>query len=164
VALIARIACILLLGVLGACATSDSTQVSSADSDAYNEAIDEINRTWEELRLTANSCNFTDGACFEDALASSGFEQAVADLQTSAQSMAGSVESGECRSSLADLDAELDDLLDALHALRDDARAGDASGIESSAPAVRTAWDEAVTAQGSTGACFSGGLVTTTDR
>ena len=160
----ARFACILMLVLLGACATSDSTEVSSSDSDAYNERVDEINRTWEEWRVAANACSTADAPCWEDALAASGsgFEQAVSDFQDTVRSLATSFENGECRSSMVAFDAALEDLLDSLEALRDDVEA--ASGIESSAPAVRSAWEDAVTAAGSIGACTSGFLEPTTDR
>jgi len=164
VALLARLACILSLVLLGACATSDSGEISSSDADDHDEKIDEINRTWEEFRVTANECTLTDGACFVDALAASGFEEAVTDLQATARSLATTVETGECRSSLTAFDATLEDLLGSLDELKDDAEAADESRIESSAPAVRSAWDAAVTAQGSTEVCFSGGFETTTDR
>jgi hypothetical protein len=160
----AGLACVLLLVFLVACSTSDSSDVSSADTDAYNEGIDEINRAWEEFRVTANACNVADGPCFDEALDSSGVEQAVSDLQATVRSLARAVETGECRSSLTAFDAGLEDLLDSLEALKDDAQAADASGIESSAPAVRSAWDAAVEDQGSTVVCFSGGFAPTTDR
>jgi hypothetical protein len=157
----ARLACILMLVLLSACATSDSTEVSS---DAYNERVDEINRTWEEWRVAANACSTADAPCWEDALAASGsgFEQAVSDYKDTVRSLATSFENGECRSSLVALDAALEDLLDSLEALRDDVEA--VSGIEASAPAVRSAWEDAVTAAGSIGACTSGFLEPTTDR
>jgi hypothetical protein len=164
VAFLARLAGVLMLGLLGACATSDSTQVSSPDSDAYNERIDEINRTWEEFRVAGNACSIDDGPCFVDAMTSSGFEQAVSDLQGTVQSFGTTVETDECRSSLSAFDAALEELLESLEAMRDDAQSTDTSGLEASVLAVRSAWDAAVTAQGATEPCFPGGLEPTTDR
>lgn len=158
----ARLLCTLTLALLSACGTSESTQVSSSDTDAYNENIDEINRAWEEFRVAANACTFEDSPCWTAALVSSGFEQAVSNLQATASGIRDSVEAGECRSSLDALEARLENLLDSLDVLKDDVGAADASAIESSAPAVRSAWDAAVTAQGSTELCFSGGFTPTT--
>ena len=155
-----------MLVLLGACGTSESTEVSSEvsspDADAYDEEINEINRAWEDFRVAGNACTVDDSPCFMAALESSGFEQAVSDLEATAHSIETKAETGECQSSFEALDAELESLLDSLATLKDDLQAADASGIESSAPAVRSAWDEAVTAQGSTEVCFPGGLTTTT--
>ena len=163
-ALAARVACILMLVFLSACASTDSGEISSSDADEHDEKIDEINRSWEEFRVTANACDLSDGGCFVNASAASGFEEAVSDLQETVRSLETSVETGECRSSLTMFDETLEDLLRSLDELKDDAEAADESGLESSAPAVRSAWDAAVTAQGSTEVCFSGGFETTTDR
>jgi hypothetical protein len=156
--------CSVMLLFLSACATSDPTQVSGSREDDYNERIAEINRSWEQFRVTGNECSLDDGACFADALETSGFEQAVSDLQATVSSLATDVEPGECASSLAAFDAKLEDLLDSLEALMDDAGATEANGLESSVLAVRSAWDTAVTEQGTTEACFSGGLEPTTER
>ena len=64
----ARFACILMLVLLGACATSDTTEVSSPDVEAYDERVGEMNRTFEELRVAANACSTLDIPCWEDVL------------------------------------------------------------------------------------------------
>jgi hypothetical protein len=163
-ALPARLLSILMLVLLGACSTSESAQVPSSDTDAYDDQIAEINNAWEEFRVAGNACVGADGSCWTAALASSGFEQAASDLRATAKGIEDTVETGECRSSFAALGTELEHLLDSIDALKDDVEAADASGIESSAPAVRSAWEAAVTAQGSTEVCFPEGLVTTTAR
>jgi hypothetical protein len=160
----ARLACVLLLVFLGACSTSDSSDVSSADTDAYNEGIDEINRTWEEFRVTANACNVADGPCFDEALDSSAFEQAVSDLQATVRSLARAVETGECRPSLTAFDAGLDDLLDSLEV-------EDQGGAERRRPDRGRERNRVKRSRGALGlgrcstvVCFSGGFAPTTDR
>lgn len=128
--------------------SSDATRLSASEGDQYDERINEINRTWEEFRVAGNACTTADaGPCFEAALESSGFEQAVTDLRATVDQFRANVDAGDCRSSLDSLDAKLGTLLAALASLREDAEAGDAEGIASTAHAVRAAWDAAVDAQ-----------------
>ena len=164
----ARLACILMLVLLDACATSEKTEVSSPDveaAEAYDERLGEMDRTFEELRVAANACSTLDIPCWEDVLEGpgSGFEQAVSEVQDTVRSLAPSFDAGECRSSVAAFDASLEDLLDSLDALRVDVEGNASLGIESSSPAVRSAMEAAATAGGSFAACWAGVLEPGTD-
>jgi hypothetical protein len=145
-----------LVIVAGCGGSSNSAQLSAAERDEYNERIDEINRAWEDFRVAGNACTAADAApCFEAALESSGFAAAVGDLRSTVVQFQADIDSGECRSSLDDLELNLRTLLANLGALKEDAGTGDAHAIQTTAPRVRSAWEDAVVAQDiSVDACF----------
>lgn len=110
---------------------------SASEQDEYNERVNEINDAWEEFRVAGNACT---APCFQAALESSGFVEAVGNFRSTVVKFQDNVDPGECRSSLHDLEL----FLGTIGATLDSMKYGEDDAVQTAASSLRQRWDEAV--------------------
>jgi hypothetical protein len=129
-----------LLVVVASCGgSSESAQFSASERDEYNERANETNDAWKKFRVASNGCSTAAHAssCFETALESSGFAQALGRLRSTVVEFEFKPDPGDCRSSLDFLNNALSILEGDLDAVS----SGDDLRAVATAPDVRRDWE-----------------------
>jgi outer membrane murein-binding lipoprotein Lpp len=148
-------AVLLVVGVLGGCGGSGSSQPSNSEIDRVNHRVSDLNAAYERMRVGANACHPGDSpeviaSCFDRAFAQSGIDSVLSSFDREVRGIAGRLDAGECRAAMQHFDATLVALRRAVATMKHDADIGQVGSLFTDGHAVQDAWKLSVRAEAET--------------